>query len=376
MHRVLNMGSILQAYALQESVRAAGFSPEIVDYVYPNVEHQMYLRLDSAPPPTLSLSHRIFSKIKSLILKGKNNNDSIRRHKFEKFMADFYNLSNIRYENRFILDKLAPQYDIYLTGSDQVWNPNYVGYDTSFMLGFVRDKKVKKIAYAPSISVTKIPDQFRESYSNRLKEYSFLSVREKDAVGIVENLSGKKVVKVCDPTLLLSREEWIRNVLNENTDLINQKKYFVIFILNYKFNPYPKIFDIIEQAHKIYGGKMVVLHGEMSDYMKLNDAKFIATADPKDFIYYLSHARFMVTTSFHGSVFALNFSIPFLCALDTTVTDTRIPSLLADYGAERFGIPIDSKCVPTNLECDKRIEKKIEELRKYSKDYLIHALNC
>ncbi|MBD5210324.1 MAG: polysaccharide pyruvyl transferase family protein [Bacteroidales bacterium] len=376
MHRVFNMGSVLQAYATQECVKALGFDAEIIDYVYPNIEHQIYLNSSSTPKKIPSLPNRIFTRLKSKLVRQKSDSRAIRRQKFEKFMSEFYNLSPCRYTNRYLLCKTPPVYDIYLTGSDQVWNPNYIGYDTSFMLGFAREKSAIKVAYAPSISVNEIPEQFKEDYSTRLKEYTALSVREQQAVNIVEELSGKNVTRVCDPTLLLSREEWIERLSDMRDDDTDEKKYFVVFILNYKFNPYPGVFNIIEKAHREYGGEIIVIHGEISDYMKSQNARFIPTADPKDFIYYLSRARFMVTTSFHGTVFALNFSIPFICALDTADTDTRIPSLLADYGAERHGIPVDSVDIPSSITFDKGISQKISDLREHSKKYLKDALNC
>jgi len=375
MHRVHNMGSMLQAYALQECVKEIGFNAEIIDYVYPNIEHQMYSSVDTISQKTTSLFSRACRKIKSTIFKSKVKKEEIRRKKFEKFMTEFYDMSPCRYDNRFLLCKTPPIYDIYLTGSDQVWNPNYIGYDTSFMLGFVRDKNAKKIAYAPSISVNEIPEQFREDYSIRLKEYSSISVREQQAVNIVGELSGKKVFRVCDPTLLLTKEDWQTRLLGKSKSPNYHPKYFVVFILNYKFNPYPDVFNIIEKAHRKYGGEIVVINGELSEYMKLQRAKNLETADPKDFIYYLSNAKFMVTTSFHGTVFALNFAIPFLCAIDPANTDTRIPSLLADYDAERFGIPFNCENVPESVCFDNVIKTRIQDMRLKSKDYLSEALN-
>lgn len=371
MHRVLNFGSVLQTYALQQAVRNLGYNSEVIDYKFPNSEHSMYLEPSDESPVIMSLKLRIIGAIKRRLRSSKSTDDDIRRGKFLKFIGEQLKISKDSYTNRYQIDKTPPLYDIYLTGSDQVWNPSYIGYDTTFMCGFARNGK-PRISYAASMAVPEIPVQFVGYYRTELSKYSSISVREKTTIGLLSKFTGKTISLVCDPTLLLTKDQWL-NQLN----ISDCNKYFIVYVLDYTYNPYPQIFEIIENYHRQYGGKIIVLNGKINQYMKQNGVKVVNTASPIDFIRYFASASFVVTSSFHGTIFSLNFKVPFISVVDNRIgRDSRVTDLLEMMGAERFkqiySEPIDSS---RDLSYTPEISDNIKRFRRESLEFLANALH-
>lgn len=341
MHKVLNYGSALQAYALQKKITDLGYECEIIDYIYPNVEHQLYANPNGVPEKKQTLK----TALVPLVLYLKNTiTGKIRanRHKkllFEGFYNDNYLLSPKTYPTRLVLENEPPKYDIYLTGSDQVWNAKYVGYDTSFMLHFANDDS-PRISYAASFSAKHIPNNYFSVYSKELSKYSHLSVREVTGVDLVKNLTGKSAEHVCDPTLLLTKEDW--ESLANKSRFKHKGKYILVYILDYAYNPYPNIYDRIKELNKELNLPIVLLSGHKTDVLKnAIDANW---AGPYEFIDLFLNASFVITTSFHGTCFALNFNIP-LCAVvrDLSEHDSRIYSLLKRVGRESSIIVYNKK---------------------------------
>ena len=192
MHKVVNYGSALQAYALQRVIEKLGYDCEIIDYVYPNEYHlSQYPKLPAWKSWVLFLIQMLYGFPQKKRIKL-----------FERFYKDYLKLSPVCYKSREQLQGNPPHYDIYVTGSDQVWNPKSIVEDTSFMLSFVRND-VHKISYAASFATDSIPDRFRGLYKAYLDMYSAISVREKNGIEIIRNLIEKKSELVLYPTILL-----------------------------------------------------------------------------------------------------------------------------------------------------------------------------
>lgn len=375
MHRVHNFGSMLQALALQKAVENLGFEAEIIDYNYPNAEHLSYYSTVRQPIHVAAPRPSILSRIKNKILLNlrptKPNNDAARGVNFYRFMKSSLRLSR-HYKSRFELWNEPPRYNVYITGSDQVWNPDYIGFDTSFMLGFASADS-KKIAYAPSISLQNIPKAFQSTYKQSLAGYSAISARESTSAGLLKEMTGNEIPVVVDPTLLLNRNQWFELLGIE--DSAAEDGYFIVYLLDYKFNPYPEVFNVIERAHKQFGGKIVVLHGKTSEYMRNAGVMETPTADPREMIEYFSKARFVITTSFHGSMFALNFGIPFLALVNHKVNDSRLCDSLSQYSASLHAIPYNfsgEHLPPTEIST--ATMEAISRNRQFSIDFLKQAL--
>lgn len=374
MHRVLNYGSALQAYALQKKIIDFGFDCEIIDYIFPNVEHLLYQNPDGLKTQNSFCSYLLplLAYIKRE-LTGLNKSIARKQRLFEEFYEKNLVLSSNKYSTRLVLEKDPPVYDLYVTGSDQVWNSKYIGYDTSFMFSFVKDLK-PRISYAASFSSDNIPDIYRLSYQKELRKYSKISVREEKGISLVHDLvSDKEVEVVCDPTLLLNKEEWKELVVKSNINL--KGKYMLVYILDYAYNPYPNIYDRIEEINKELHLPIVLLSGRRKHSLK--HSKLVAECGPYEFLSLFMNASYIVTTSFHGTAFALNFNKPF-CAIiqDYSGKDSRIYDLLEKVGkkdnAILYNVPIkDVRKIVKEKSNDISL---LENYRKKSIDYLFNTL--
>lgn len=185
--------------------------------------------------------------------------------------------------------------DIFITGSDQVWNVNY--YDEIYRLDFVPQTKYK-FSYAAGVSSGELTKNQKNIFQKSLNTYDSISVREREAVNVLQPLTDKKIEWVLDPTLLLSREKWDNVCANRKIDEAHIFCYFLgsLSIDNGK---------IIEFAHK-RGLKVVMmpyLTGTSCDDSDFGDYK-IYDAAPQDFISLIKYAEYVFTDSFHATVFS------------------------------------------------------------------------
>lgn len=336
MHRVINYGSALQAYALQQIVRNLGYDCEIIDYIYPNGYH-------------LSLFPKIpiwKSVIRFIIQLAYGFPRKIRIKLFNSFYTDFLKLSSTRYETQEQLQKNPPYYDIYITGSDQVWNPKYVGEDTSFMLSFVT--RAPKIAYSPSFATGSIPDKYKTLYGKYINKYQAISVREEKGCQIVKDITGKKASIVLDPTLLL-RAECYEPIIEKGSIHINGP-YILAYILDYSFdfNPYPFIERLIIHIQQKIGYKVCLLGVSERRMLFIPGTTRLQKVGPAEFLYLFKNASYVITSSFHGTAFSLIYNKPFYSIMDRNSTDNRILNLLRLLKLENHAIYIGDD-MPTNI---------------------------
>lgn len=359
MHKVLNYGSALQAYATQYVIESFGYKCELIDYQYGNKKEKKR-----------SLKNRIIGFLINILL---GSSYSKKRKKFQQFYDDYFKLSNNRYETKESIENNPPSYDIYCTGSDQVWNPRFVGDDSTFMLGFVKNN-APKISYASSFATKTIPSELKELYGKYLSEYSHISVREHSNVSIIKELTGKDSSVVCDPTILLSDKDW-NYVLNLKRKT-QKKKYILVYILSYMYNPYPDIYKIINHVKKTLGYQVIYLGGRIMDSFHIND-KCIRSAGPTDFVELFKNASFVITDSFHGSAFASIYGVPMLGVIKSMDSaDGRIPTLLKEVDAEKSIISYNKKINYSKdelLSC-KCNQEKLKDYRNNSKNILYRII--
>lgn len=340
MHKVLNYGSALQAYALLHFVRSLGLNAELIDYIFPNRSKR---KLSSC-----------LLNVLSDIVTGK----CIKERRFREFYKNYYRCSFCRYYTKQEFSEANLNYDILMTGSDQVWNPIHIKDDFSFFFPFVNSGK-KKVSYASSFSVSTLPDNIKASFTNYLKTYSHISVREKSSVKIVKDLIDIEPAVVCDPTLLLTADDWSNMIANYPKPM--KEPYILAYILRYSYDPYPEIFNIIEFVQKKYGYHVVMLDGSIND-IKRKNTSIIKTAGPLEFLNWIKNASFIITTSFHGSAFALNFQIPFLSVIkDRTHSDNRMIDLLETCGCS------DNIITYNQDLCDFSFKRKQEHIETSNK---------
>lgn len=310
-HAITNYGSLLQALATQKVIEKMGYECEIVNYIREDEsysKHEITL-LKNKPNwynnPIKRMAYLLLRQPES-ILAGK---------KFEKVRNNVLNLSEL-YVTKKELHNNPPKADIYMTGSDQVWGPVENGsYDSSYCLSFASENS-KKISYAASFGHTDMTEKLSKYFQKYLDEYNHIAVREESAVEIIKEL-GYEAKQVLDPTLLMNAEEWDEYV----GEKINGRYVLVYQLHNDK--------SLGEYAKKVAKAKGIPLIRVSVSMHQINrPGKLVWAPDMGTFLSYIKNAECMITDSFHGTAFAINFNTPFVEVLPNNNTGTRNMSIL------------------------------------------------
>lgn len=310
-HSITNYGSLLQALATQITIEKLGYDCEIINYIrsdesYKNLEKTLLKN-------KAKWNQNAIKRFMYLLLRQPES--YIAGKKFEKEQIRYLKLSKL-YESQKKLLNDKPNADLYMTGSDQVWGPMGDGsYDSAYCLSFVPDSS-KKIAYAASFGHTDMTENLSNYYRKWLERYNHIAVREDSAVKFLNtiNIDAQQVI---DPTLLLTREEWERYVGKKI-----EKKYVLVYQLHNDKR-------LGEYAQKVAKEKGVsLLRVSASLHQITRPGKFVWCPSIKNFLSYVKNAECMITDSFHGTAFAINFNTPFVEVLPNNNTGTRNMSIL------------------------------------------------
>lgn len=341
MHKVLNSGSALQAWALYVKIESLGYDCRIIDYQYPNSYHS--LRKNLVKNSICEKIKLLYSCLKYFLLYRSKK----QKERFKSFWRENWKETRY-YSTREMIMNDPPMFDVYVTGSDQVWNPKYTQGDSIFMCGFIKDKK--KISYASSFAQNTIPDELKNHYRDFLKEYSTIGVRESYGAKLVNELIGKKAEVVCDPTLLLEKSDYLR--LAKKSSITISEPYLLAYILDYAYNPFPKIQEVIDKIACEKNLKVIYLHANSVDNYHFGCS--ITSAGPCEFLNLFLNSSFIVTSSFHGTAFALNFEKPFYTIVPSNIDmDNRIISLLNLVNASE-------RSITTKQDLNKWKDEKID----------------
>ena len=189
------------------------------------------------------------------------------------------------------------EYHCFIVGSDQVWNPDWAKYTYDRM--FLRFcSPTKRISYAASFGVDKIPEKWVDKYKAGLIDFKALSVREDKAVDIVKNTIGITCHKVLDPTMLLERAEWDK--IKKMPTKINGKNYILTYFLGGRTREVEKV---IYRYAKLTDSAVINLQDYNTPYY---------TVGPDEFVGLISKAKMVLTDSFHATVFSIIYEKPFV----------------------------------------------------------------
>lgn len=359
-HRAVNYGAVLQAFATQEFLKANGFNAEIIDYRDKILENPYkFLKL-----PRGGIKTKIKKILNDIIYFKKNRTKG---KNFQKFIESNLNLSKM-YANITELKEDYPKYDIYITGSDQVWNTNIVGnLSDAYTLNF-GNNDIKRISYAASIGLSQIDNKYENDYKEKLKRIDSLSVREENAKLILDKLLNREDIQVVlDPTLLLDRKFWINKL--DKFDKENEKYIFVYAVADN--DEYRKIANYLSKETGLK-----IIHFEKRNNFE-NILKNASTEGPFEFLNYIKNAEYVVTNSFHATVFSIIFNKKFFCVPYKT-TSSRITNLLEKLG-------INDRIVYTleefkNKKYDEEIDYnmvniKLEQEKEKSINWFNNAIN-
>ena len=369
-----NYGSMLQAFATQEAVRKLGYTAEFIRYKKKKTIPSMIKQI-----PRLLNSNLMFDKWmgiqKKLLLRkhpAAKAQDGKRNEMFARFAQQYYKDFSEEYYGFDALEKAASKYETVLVGSDQLWTPG--GLPTRFYnLMFVPDE-VNKVSYATSFGVSNIPWYQKNRTREYLKRINYLSVREIRGAQIVGELTNREAKVVADPTLLLTAKEWSEAIPPRK--IIDQPYIFCYFLGENETHR-----EVAEELSKKTGLRIVTtpfLDSFVKRDLTFGDEQRFDIG-PDDFVNLIRGAEYVLTDSFHGTVFSILHHKQFMTfsrfASGTQSRNSRIDSILRLAGLEdrRFDQDVYSqiqKAIDYAL-----VDEKIEGLRQESYSFLTKALS-
>lgn len=379
MFYVRNFGSVLQTYALQAAIeKVPGWHCETLN-VRPWNDNGIR-RFTSAPQSEIQVKRSFLKRLISVIKAGgvsyllkKRKQEKIHREFdiprsriFEDFLTKEIRLTPY-YKDENALLKNPPVADLYITGSDQTLNPRFTGGDPNWFFSFLPQKELcKRISYAASVAATDLDDRLKGVYQHYLLGYKALSFRELTGCEIAWNM-GLNASHCCDPTLLLTREEWC--CFASKSRRSPSHPYILSYTLRYMVDPAPMDKAVERNLQKVYG--LPIIHIDE-----------IADITPYEFVDLFMNATFIVTSSFHGTAFALQSGKPFISfILADKLLDSRAADLLRRCKAEHHLVPIG---IWQDLESFSVYESSIEEkeaLKEFREkslswlhNHLVHAV--
>lgn len=354
-----NYGAILQAFAMQEVLKKFG-DVEVLHYKNRHISRSFDLI-------------RFKPTIHGLLGSGKDVCRVFPRYrvikKFKRFIAESLNLTdNMDYAGLVS----AEGYDLYVAGSDQIWNPDCVGSSGKLDLGYFLDfvpSNIRKISYASSMGSYRYTDKQSEQVKSLLSSFNSLAVREEDTQKYLQILVEKPVKHVLDPTLLLKKNEW-RNLLSLGAGNSNSNKY----ILLYTVPKVPLLREVVSFYSKLLNLEVISIDQGLSAGAKVD--RHIRDAGPLEFIELFDNAEFIITDSFHGTCFSLIFQKPFV-AVSTKKHSNRIESLLSLVGLENRLIKesFHSDDAKIDINVSPKAYERLDKAREDSIDYITKSIN-
>ncbi len=371
----INYGTYLQAFATQTAIRNLGYDTEIlnIDSVIGDVSKarkKYFLSQVFNFAEVKSYSHTIAAIVAKKINPKYRKYILAREKSFKEFHDNYFKIGPICNS----WDGLANhcrEFSSVVVGSDQLWRPaNIAG--NFYTLNFVPEE-INKISYATSFGLKEIRKNQESVARNFLSRINYLSTREASGAKIIKKVAERDAKVVCDPTLLLSRDNWEEYI--NPTPIVDGKYIFVYLLSSNKDHR-----KYIKEVSKRTGCKIVgVLHG--SGYIH-GDDKFVdeypTEVGPFEFLNLIKNASLIYTDSFHGCVFSILLEKEFYAFkrfsdTDKMSTNSRVTNLLTRFGLETrivedydyFGIKI--------IEYDV-VNKKVDKYRFESMEYLVDSL--
>lgn len=353
-HDVYNLGASLQAYALAEYLHSQGHDVQIIDYKPLYLRHY---RLSGVPNPRFD---RPFLRQAYQIAKFPGrlyDRLTCRRKKvFDAFTRAYLPVTEKTYDSNEALKADPPEADVYIAGSDQIWNPVFRnGKDPAFFLDFVPEGR-KRISYAASFAVEEFPPADQTRVKHWLEKLDAVSVRERSALTILAQM-GMHGYQVMDPVFLLERNQWGAMAHRPPED---------DYILVYDFDRSPIVTTTAKKLAAETGRKIVSLFPmEGADVVWTN-------AGPLEFLGAVANAGIVLSNSFHATAFSLIFQKDFYVVNREEGINARMKDLVGDMELSHRLI---DECPEEIQHIDysgviPALEEKIAESKRYLSEYL------
>lgn len=335
LHRVLNYGSVLQTFATSELIKRYGAETvEVVDYVRKKdpcakkLENYGVFRLECEKRSVKGLSSKCREILYNLILK---KSTVAFYHHCDSFLCQNVCLSERQYHSADELMLDPPDADIYAVGSDQVWNNIHnEGVEFPFFLTYAPVQS-EKIALCSSLGIESPDKSYLNLLVNHLSTFSAVSVREVPTANLL-NSEGITCSDLLDPTLLYEAVNWEKK---EEKCIVHEP-----YLLVYQFGNDKSINQIADSIAK--EKKLKVIHITFHKHQNvLKNGKCILTPSVPEFLSLIHHADFIVTNSFHGTCFSINFNKQFAIVLRNQF-NVRMESVVERLGLSDRIVNIDN----------------------------------
>lgn len=300
-----NVGNRLQNYAVASILKKMGFECETL------VPHRL-----PKTPYRLELDKTVGELMECDPCRAQEENSQMCRIlRFERFTDDFIPWRELPVSQ--FGKEVEKEYDFFVTGSDQVWNPyfkNAIGQIENRLLAFAPPQK--RVCFAPSIGVDDIPKHLYELFEKEWSQYRCLSAREKTGCDLIKKITGRDATVVIDPTLMIDVEEWL-SMASPMPGFDYEKEYVLFYFLGE-----PE--DEMTQGMKDFIKNEVVDKGIKTVRLFDKEDSVMNSPGPSQILDLIRHAKMIVTDSFHGTVFSILLGRPFILADRTLVISDSV----------------------------------------------------
>lgn len=349
-HRALNYGAVLQAYALVKYLRLQNVDCELIDYRCKYIE-QFYKPLKANP------IRETKAFIKEIIYTPKIIE---KRRKFDKFISEnicttkpVYDLAELRELNNI--------YDVFITGSDQVWNRKWSGLDKTYFLSFAECGK--KYSYAASFGVDNISPQDERECKKLLYDFSAISVRENSGSALIAKILNRSAEVSLDPTCLFDKDFW-----RKKATLPQESGYVLLYTLEKS----DKLINLARSLARKHNAKVKFITDAIKKKLEFDYCSFLS---PTEFVGLFANAGYVITNSFHGLMFATIFEKKVYLAYQERAgaPNSRLKDFINEFGMEQCVVSTDS-CIDVKLDY-RSIKQKMNQKQGFTKEYFNNILN-
>lgn len=353
-HKNRNYGACLQAYALQHVLEQLGAKVQIVSY------------------SNCTRFRSFLSELRHKLRKKSSVSKSIitRNTAIDAFRNEIPH-SKCYYPNT--ISSANQQYDCFITGSDQVWNPDWINPYLSLQFA---DKDKITAAYAASTGKISLNEAQQEKLSSAIARTRHISIREKESIPALQRLTKKKIDYVLDPTLLLTKTQWDELCSKR---VVDGKYLFCYFLCGNE-----QMRNTANEFAKCRNLKIVTMPHLSGEYRQVDDGFGniqLYDVSPKEFLSLIKYAAFVLTDSFHAAVFAHIYERKFAVTGNReSEMGCRMQSLTGLFGTEKHYLP-GYETISLDVLCDLMDQpmilnyEKYQEMRQYSFDFLKKVLN-
>lgn len=323
-HNSYNCGSMLESYAIQQSLLEKGNDVEIINFSSAG-QRELY--------DVFSKNKSLKDMIKNFLIIPAKKRISVNNEKYEEFKRKNFLLSEDFNEMGQLSDS---KYDVVVAGSDQIWNITIADYDDAYFLPWV--KSAKKVAYAPSFGSKNIMKYSKDvrKYEEFLNSFDALSIREKNGKKWIKDICGKDVNVLIDPTLLLDSSKYDLII---DDSFKPQGKY--IFFYCPSFNR--KICRFVKKISDKYNLPVITWSTKSYFYkfVKTFGFKLVPYETPSLYLSLIKNAELVITTSYHGTIFSTIYRKKFITVKNGEMygDDDRVMTLLNQIGMENRLLP-------------------------------------